>query len=660
MFQLYCIFHLNIAYSSIEEEQRPEVIRRCYWPLLRLAREYNLPLGIEATGYTLETIAVSDPAWVEELQRLTTEGNCEFVGSGYSQIIGPLVPSEVNAANLRLGNQAYERLLGFRPDIALVNEQAYSAGLLRHYIEAGYRAIVMEWDNPARFHPEWDADWRYFPQIACGQNGEEIPLIWNKAIAFQKFQRYAHGEIRLAEYLEYLCGHLSDRPRAFSLYGNDVEIFDFRPGRYHTEASLHEDGEWNRIDRFFEELLNDSRFRFIRPSQALDLMELPEAGNRLHLESSEQPIPVKKQEKYNITRWAVTGRDDLGINTVCWRIYESLKTDLTSNDDDWLELCYLWSSDFRTHITEKRWKLYRKHLSNCEKLLFKPNTINGNKIKSHKSINTLPADIKLTNQGNYVTVETNMVKVRFNCNRGLAIDTLFLKNISNMPLIGTLHHGYYDDISLGADYYTGHLVMESFGQPKVTDLNPVLPTVTLSNDDTFIVISGKIKTSLGPVQKTYFIDRRKSELILLGELEWPEIPLGFLRLGNITVIPDTFDKNSLYCQTHNGGNDAETLFLAGRKIYHGSPVSFTVSSSSAIGITGGTVIFGDSQKRLCITIDKSYSALIGLINYHEVGDSYFCRLALSAMEMDETRKRNSRVYNSHSKYLFYKINLTGL
>ena len=102
--RLYAVFHLNLAYSSIEEDQRPEVVRRCYWPLLRLAREFGLPLGIEATGYTLETIAAIDPSWVDELRRLTAEGPCEFIGSGYAQIIGPLVPAEVNAANLRLGN----------------------------------------------------------------------------------------------------------------------------------------------------------------------------------------------------------------------------------------------------------------------------------------------------------------------------------------------------------------------------------------------------------------------------------------------------------------------------------------------------------------------------------------------------------------------------
>lgn len=71
MLQLYSIFHLNITYSSIEEEQRPEVIRRCYWPLLRLAEKYNLPFGIEATGYTLETIAAIDLDWIPTFVGMT-------------------------------------------------------------------------------------------------------------------------------------------------------------------------------------------------------------------------------------------------------------------------------------------------------------------------------------------------------------------------------------------------------------------------------------------------------------------------------------------------------------------------------------------------------------------------------------------------------------
>ena len=57
MIYLYNFFHLNLAYSAIEEEDRAKVIDNCYWPLLRIARKRALPFGIELSGYTLEIIA---------------------------------------------------------------------------------------------------------------------------------------------------------------------------------------------------------------------------------------------------------------------------------------------------------------------------------------------------------------------------------------------------------------------------------------------------------------------------------------------------------------------------------------------------------------------------------------------------------------------------
>ena len=70
---LYNFFHLNLAYSAIEEEDRPRVIEKCYWPLLRLARKRKLPFGIELSGYTLEaqvTIPMSFTCSPEELGHL--------------------------------------------------------------------------------------------------------------------------------------------------------------------------------------------------------------------------------------------------------------------------------------------------------------------------------------------------------------------------------------------------------------------------------------------------------------------------------------------------------------------------------------------------------------------------------------------------------------
>ncbi len=655
MLQLYSIFHLNIAYSSIEEEQRPEIIRRCYWPLLRLARKYNLPFGIEATGYTLEAIAAIDLDWVSELRLLTSDGTCEFIGSGYAQIIGPLVPAEVNAANLRLGNVVYENLLGFRPDIALVNEQAYSAGLVQHYIDAGYRAIAMEWDNPYRCHSEWNHEWRYFPQIACGQHGEEIPLIWNNAIAFQKFQRYAHGEMELDEYKEYLCDHLADRPRAFSLYGNDVEIFDFRPGRYHTEASLHEDGEWMRIGLLFEALLNDNSFQFVQPSQVLGMMNVPEAGNRLHLETSEQPIPVKKQEKYNITRWAVTGRDDLGINTACWRIFESLKANPVSSDDDWRELCYLWNSDFRTHITEKRWKAYldrinkiiriNKEHESCKSRLFsqeKPSRMRLIQTGAQKndSLPEMPPNVHIERDKSYLTVETDAIKIRLNRRRGLAIDALWFKDISTDWLCGTLHHGYYDDINWAADYYTGHLLLESPGHRRITDLEPVESlSVAYEHDSESIRVQGKIRLDCGELHKSIRIYRGKGQpyVDIDYQLDWSKPMAGSLRLGYITLNPEAFFQPNLFYATHNGGHDLE-YFKMTEPINHGDAVSFLVSAKQALGCTDSIIKMGDHKHHISVIVDKSASALPGMITCQKVGSSYIYRLIWSVQEMDDTSR----------------------
>ena len=638
MLSLFTVFHLNLAYSSIEEEQRAAVVRDCYWPLLRLARKHKLPFGIEASAYTLESAGAIDAAWIAELRSLTGSGPCEFVGSGYAQLIGPLVPSGVNAANLRLGNQGYETILGFRPTVALVNEQAYSAGLLRHYIDAGYKAIVMEWDNPARRHPAWNQEWRYFPQIACGPDGEEMPLIWNKSIAFQKFQRYAHGEMELPEYVDYLLRHAVGDRRVFPLYGNDIEIFDFRPGRYHTEPERQSESEWLRIERLLETLGADGRFQFVSPTGALDRMDAPLAGQRLHLETAEDPVPVKKQEKYNLNRWAVTGRNDLGVNTACWRMYERLseRADSGSADDrDWRELCYLWSSDFRTHITEKRWTKFRERLANGGQKSGSQTAGCGDVATVRRS-GTLPSDIKVEKNSRYLTVTVGGVTAVLNLRRGLAIDKLFQERASEKSLLGTLHHGYYDDIALGADFYTGHLVLESPAQAKVTDLNPVEPEIAWNEERRRVEVVATIATRLGAIQKTVYVDREGAVGIRYS-LDWKTIPIGSLRLGHVTLNPEAFDAGALYFETNNGGG-VERYRLEGNRIEHGRSVSFLVSSSTALGITEGMVRMGDGRRLVDIRVEKSLAALVGQISYIPSGQSYFLRLSLSAAELDDTTR----------------------
>ncbi len=642
--RLYAFFHLNLIYSSIEEEQRPEVVQHCYWPLLRLVKSLQLPVGIEASAYTLECIADIDPGWVAEFASLCKRHLCELIGSGYVQLIGPLVPPEVNAANLRLGNEAYERLLVIKPSIALINEQAYSAGLVQHYIDADFRAIIMEWDNPSRYHPEWSPELRYLPQVACGQQGEEIPLIWNKSIAFQKLQRLANGEMELDEYLRYLYGHLSEKPRVFPVYGNDAEIFDFRPGRYDTEPALRQRGEWKRISELFGAILKDERFEFILPSRTLDWMGAPGAGNRLHLESAEDPVPVKKQEKYNITRWAVTGRNDVGINTACRRLYEALKDRSESDDEAWRELCYLWSSDFRTHITDRRWSAYLGRLRSFEQRLDIGKTTAtsaGSSSGSRVIESQLSSEFRRWREGRFLKLENDQVQVALNCRRGLAIDSLVVKKISDKPLLGTLPHGFYQDIALGADYYSGHLVLETPGQPKITDLSAVEPIIGCADDDS-VIVEGEIATPLGMIRKRIRVDA-EGQLGIEYRLEWEEMPPGTLRLAHITLNPDAFDPQHLWFESHNGGLLPEQFFVGAKRIEHGRSVSFLVSASNAIGMTNGEFSLGDDERMIKMQTYLDQACVVAQITFIPVAGSFFYRASFSAAELDETSRNRPRV-----------------
>ena len=625
---LFAIFHLNLAYSSIEIEQHAEVVERCYWPLLRLAEETGLPFGIEASTHTLEAAAAVDPEWLAVLKKLVTQGACEFVGAGYAQVIGPLVPAVVNEANLRLGNKGYERLLGAKPRIVLVNEQAYSAGLLRGFLDAGYEALFMEWDNAARFHPEWEPTLRYLPQIACGQHGERMPVIWNKSAAFQKFQHYAHGEMDLEEYLEYLAGHAAEEPRALALYGNDIEIFDFRPGRYEAEPRMAE-SEWARIGRLFARIAEDPEFDFVAPSYVLGMLGEPGAGSEIHLESPELPVPVKKQGKYNLTRWAVTGRDDIGINTRCERLTAALRASGAA-DDDWQELCYLWSSDFRTHITEKRWSAYLDRLASFEQHV----GIRARPVVP--AVGEVPGDSSGAAAGErFIDVETESLVVRLNVRRGLAVDGARMVSDSG-SVIGTLKHGHFDDINMTADFYTGHAVLERLGAHKVTDLN--WATVRSVRTENGVRVEGEVSTPLGTIRKAVAIENERPRISFEYDFDWVEAPAGSLRLGHFTLAPEAFDRSTLWYATHNGGREMERFALAGHSVDQGVPVSLMVTASTCVGMTEGVFEIGDANRTVRVEIDRSSAAVVGVVTYREIGESFFCRLSLSALENDETRR----------------------
>jgi len=615
----FALFHLNMAFSSIEEEQRATVVRDCYRPLLALA-EHHL-IGIEATAYTLEAIRKCDPAWLDDLAALIRAGRVEFIGSGQAQAIGPLLPADVVAANLRLGNQSYREMLGVTPKLALVNEQAYAGGLVAQYLDAGYEALLADWDNVANFHPGWSPEFRYGPQRALGSDGRDIGLIWTNTVAFQKLQRLAHDDITLDDYLGFVAGQCGESDRTLCLYASDAEIFGFRPGRYRTEEANQGGREWQRMDEALAGVAALKGVKLVRPSETLKVKTT--SGNQmLRLETAAYPVPVKKQRKYNLTRWAVTGRDDIGVNAACQRIYAALKN--RGGDDDWRELCRLWASDFRTHITEQRWQRFTRDLAAMEEKL------GTAAAPSFPSVTGEPVEDRT------ITIETPTIRAELDRRRGLAIrHAAFAPDFA--PLIGGIAHGHFDDIALQADWYTGDCVFEAPGEPKVTDLE--WATTRIAHDpDGKVRVLGEIATPQGPIRKLLTFHATSPQIDFDLEFDWQAVGRGSLRLAHVTLLGEAFDDDSLSFAAHNGGRTPDRFALKDQSVEHGAPVSFLVSASCGLGMTEGWLELADKSHRIEVLVDREAAPLIGLINHRRSSGKLFCQAMLSALELDDTRK----------------------
>lgn len=636
----FLFFHCNLAYSSIEEAQRPAVIDRCYTPILNLAEKHSVPVGIEATGWTLEQIALLRPEWLDRLKAACTVGQVEFIGSGYSQIIGPLVPACVNAANQRLGQQTYYRLLGFCPETALINEQAYSGGILEHYIDAGYTTIIMEWDNCSLAHPEWPASYRYAPQIVKDAAGRPLHLLWNQSVIFQQMQRVVHGDTELPLYLDYMR-RIECNDGVLCMYGNDAEIFDYRPGRFATEAPLGS-GEWELFAQALNAMRTACAWGLLLPKNVVQRI-WAEGNHILRLETAAQPVPVKKQPKYNLLRWAVSGRDDMHINSRCFALAQKLLA-ARAEDRDWKQLCMLWSSDFRTHITEKRWAQYLQTLKNAECRW------QADKDSSSRKGPHVPDAKPCLQKGRFLTVSTPVCTAILNMRRGMAFDTVSFPHIASMPLLGTLPHGFFEQISFAADFYSGNVVMEQPDSRKRTDLSPV--QAVIGEDAAWKYVAADIQDFFCPLRKTVRVGKQSDSIELTYEFQWHDVPPSSLRLLHLTLIPNAFDADSLFYATHNGGNKWEYFTLL-EDVNHGKPVSAFVSATDALGMTEGKLRIGDREKYIEIINDMSKIAPVAMILYNKIGSQKFVRLILSTREIDDT------IRLTHSTYDVMTISITA-
>lgn len=631
--KLFILFHLNLCFSSIEESERKNVIKQCYWPLLDLIEKLKIPIGLEASGYSLEEIKKIDPKFIKKLKLLIKKKNCEFIGSGYSQSIGPLIPSKVNQYNLKIGNNLYSKLLNIKPRLALINEQVFSTGILDNYLKNDYKTVIMDWDNYFKSNKKIIDKYFFFPQKILTASRKKMNIIWSSSIFFQKFQRYVHGEIEVEDYLKFI----KSKKQKFKnynvcIYASDLEVINFRTKRYKTESKVIQN-EWLRLEILLKRLVSN-KFEFIKPSDVLKTKSNKYSHKTIEFINPAFPTITKKQSKYNILRWAVTGRNDNKINSACWHIFNHLEKNKIKNYQHWKELCYLWSSDIRTHITTKRWKKYLLRLNNFIKKI---------NLKAKKSFpftltKKIPQKISIKTDKNRISIYGKNIKLVLNTKKGCSIEEFYDYRVSKNFLFGFVPHGYYEDIGYGVDFYSGHLVMEPLGEHKITDL--VKTEFKINNYINGVIIDCKFKSTVGTIHKRIIFDNKNSKIGIKYKIDLKKNINGSIRLNHITLNPKIF-KNSLYYKTNNGGNTLEK-FLVGKKSFdHGESVSHLITANQAISITENVIYFGDKSKNICINIDRNFDNQVGMVSFKKIYKKIFFRLCFSVKEHDDTSKLNN-------------------
>ena len=661
MRQIFSFFHLNLAFSSVPVISRSEIIEKCYWPLLKLIRDKNIPLGVEMPGWTLEEINRLDPKWVTEFSLLLRAKRCELIGSGYSQLIGPLVPFEVNCWNQECGLESYDRLLQTRPTVALVNEMAFSRDLVDLYLQYGYKALIIDYSNlPRSSAPVQEIHSAY--NVLRGNTLKTIRVLGIQSAAFQKFQRCIHGEISEREYFKYLDAFLTKNGNApFAMYSSDAEVFDFRPGRYSTEAAPTQRTEWERIGELFNQVSKRSKLEWALPSTVLDFQSNNTHEKVLDATSAQEPVVVKKQAKYNVTRWAISGRDDLWLNTTCHRFYRTINSLIANKKSPPLNykrrLCELWSSDYRTHITNDRWNLllenieqFDRELQSAAPVATQPATqrlILAPSQDTRMEYNLGQFSVAYRDNGALLEIRTRHIVLELNLLRGMTINSLAFASHNFVPTVGSIKQGAFDEILLGVDWYCSSLLIEDHKERRrITDLKRVHPIIELQANgslsihvDFELLIGGRVEK----FGKTYEILPDGAEICASFDLSQCQRPNGPTRITALTLLPELAKAAGLYYEAVNGGVSPTRYPMTSSLIDHFAPVNFLVSSHTGLGATTGELKIGSERGGIGIKWDPSQCAAFPGICHKPASLGSLTRLIFSLNELDDTSREGGRL-----------------
>jgi hypothetical protein len=146
------IFHANLNYAYLTPDKYEFVIRGSYELILDTMREHfpETKYVFEASGYTLEQIAILAPDVLEKLKAAVSSGQCEFMGSPYAHPMLPNFPKEDGIWSIRFSNDAYQRHLGIQPRSFWNPECGWRSYVPEQVAETGYRNLLADFEAYSR------------------------------------------------------------------------------------------------------------------------------------------------------------------------------------------------------------------------------------------------------------------------------------------------------------------------------------------------------------------------------------------------------------------------------------------------------------------------------------------------------------------------------
>ena len=256
--------------------------------------------------------------------------------------------------------------------------------------------------------------------------------------------------------------------------------------------------------------------------------------------------------------------------------------------------------------------------------------------KSHVLITLQKTETKTTPERSPVNeISTPNAKLSLLSRKGAAISFLTFPQIFKNPLIGFLEHGTFDDTKLSSDFYSGHTVAFDRTGNKFTDLVETQIFYENNTDPIRKKIFCDLELPFGHLTKIFYVYQNHPRVDLRYIFNFNSFRPSSFRTGIITLIPSSFDRSKISYSTHNGGK-LESFNLTGETVNQDESTDPRNSSIGCLGSTENMIDFGDDKKGITLFSDKSLWYSVPMINYHEVGKSFFYRVSNSVSELDDT------------------------